>query len=459
MLHIISLFKKLHKFYQKRKLLQTIFGFLVLIRSNKTIRILYLIIKYTIFIIGSIVTWLATLITDPIAAIDAVIQLILGWIAIIIELIKNIKKKISNKLGKNKIRKCFMPNLIPLLDASNIHLIILKLTNIPLYIIHDCFATTVNNMELLDLLVKSTFIEIYFGDINLLKNMHPQLIKQITDNLHNENINLGRGFCKENNSRKSVILYQKKSIIKFKNKNFMPLYPILKILDKLLVPLVFTDYIKKHIQLNKFIYSRVPNYSLVKLFLNLELEKNIMIAKPDFDKGKVYKNYSLDSIILNENNTLLSGNFSNPYAVLDNSFNKTRLLKNTSWPAQSALILTKYKNINQSTDNNFQYGERYSGCYIIIFNNLAEKNCFYIGSSIQLANRISQHKRDFNNFKGSILNSKSNLWKNNKLIEYKISYLYLNTNYFKKFKKMYPFYILNKGEWILLKRIDGAKRH
>jgi len=223
-----------------------------------------------------------------------------------------------------------MPNLIPLLDASNIHLIILKLTNIPLYIIHDCFATTVNNMELLDLLVKSTFIEIYFGDINLLKNMHPQLIKQITDNLHNENINLGRGFCKENNSRKSVILYQKKSIIKFKNKNFMPLYPILKILDKLLVPLVFTDYIKKHIQLNKFIYSRVPNYSLVKLFLNLELEKNIMIAKPDFDKGKVYKNYSLDSIILNENNTLLSGNFSNPYAVLDNSFNKTRLLKNTS---------------------------------------------------------------------------------------------------------------------------------
>jgi len=88
MLHIISLFKKLHKFYQKRKLLQTIFGFLVLIRSNKTIRILYLIIKYTIFIIGSIVTWLATLITDPIAAIDAVIQLILGWIAIIIELIK-----------------------------------------------------------------------------------------------------------------------------------------------------------------------------------------------------------------------------------------------------------------------------------------------------------------------------------------------------------------------------------
>jgi len=119
-----------------------------------------------------------------------------------------------------------MPNLIPLLDASNIHLIILKLTNIPLYIIHELLCYTVNNMELLDLFSKKYFHWNLFCDINLLKNMHPQLIKQITDNLHNENINLGRGFCKENNSRKSVIFISKEIYYKNSKIKILCLYTL-----------------------------------------------------------------------------------------------------------------------------------------------------------------------------------------------------------------------------------------
>src|SRR5882762_5986359 len=94
----------------------------------------------------------------------------------------------TNKLDKNQIRRSFMPNLIHSLDASNIHLIIPKLKNIPIYTIHDCFATSVNNMVLLDFVVKSTFINIYFGDFNFMESMHTQLIKQITDNVHSEDL-------------------------------------------------------------------------------------------------------------------------------------------------------------------------------------------------------------------------------------------------------------------------------
>jgi hypothetical protein len=85
---------------------------------------------------------------------------------------------------------------------------------------------------------------------------------------------------------RNILLYQKKYIIKFINTKFMPLNPFFKISDKLLVPLIFSDYLLKDIQLNKFIYSRVPNYSLVKLFLNLELEQTIKIANQNAYKRK-----------------------------------------------------------------------------------------------------------------------------------------------------------------------------
>ena len=72
-----------------------------------------------------------------------------------------------------------MPNLIHSLDASNIHLFILKLNKEPIYTVHDCFATTPNNMLKIEKLVKEAFIEIYFKDGNYLEKMHNNLMEQI----------------------------------------------------------------------------------------------------------------------------------------------------------------------------------------------------------------------------------------------------------------------------------------
>lgn len=72
-----------------------------------------------------------------------------------------------------------MPNLVHSLDASNIHLMIDKLNGQPIYTIHDCFATTANNMEEIERLVKESFIEIYFSDGNYLEKMHKNILEQV----------------------------------------------------------------------------------------------------------------------------------------------------------------------------------------------------------------------------------------------------------------------------------------
>ena len=53
-----------------------------------------------------------------------------------------------------------MPNFIHSLDASNVHLLIKDLyetDRILVYTIHDCFASTPNNIELLEGKVKRAF--------------------------------------------------------------------------------------------------------------------------------------------------------------------------------------------------------------------------------------------------------------------------------------------------------------
>jgi DNA-directed RNA polymerase len=100
-----------------------------------------------------------------------------------------IRLPLNKELNKNKIMRGFMPNLIHSLDASNIHLLIPKLTNQPLYTIHDCFATDANNMKYLDFYIKETFIEIYFRDGNYLENMHASLVQQIIDHCDKYYIN------------------------------------------------------------------------------------------------------------------------------------------------------------------------------------------------------------------------------------------------------------------------------
>ena len=59
-----------------------------------------------------------------------------------------------------------MPNFIHSMDASNIHLLIDLLIYdkyyIQLYTIHDCFASTINNMKYIEKYVKLAFIKLYF---------------------------------------------------------------------------------------------------------------------------------------------------------------------------------------------------------------------------------------------------------------------------------------------------------
>lgn len=77
-----------------------------------------------------------------------------------------------------------MPNLIHSLDGANIHLLFKKITveNIDIksiYTIHDCFASTPNQMFNLDYLIKLAFIEIYFNNGNYIEKMHNHIIEQI----------------------------------------------------------------------------------------------------------------------------------------------------------------------------------------------------------------------------------------------------------------------------------------
>jgi DNA-directed RNA polymerase len=71
----------------------------------------------------------------------------------------------TNNLNKLNIKLGFMPNMIHSMDATNIHILLNNLYNdghrIPIYTIHDCFATTPNNMSLLNDYTISAFIELY----------------------------------------------------------------------------------------------------------------------------------------------------------------------------------------------------------------------------------------------------------------------------------------------------------
>lgn len=81
------------------------------------------------------------------------------------------------------IKTGFMPNFVHSLDASNIHLLIkninnLNLKNLNLYTIHDCFASDYLTIELIELLVKISFVELYFNQ-NYLNKVHESFISQI----------------------------------------------------------------------------------------------------------------------------------------------------------------------------------------------------------------------------------------------------------------------------------------
>ena len=82
-----------------------------------------------------------------------------------------------------KSKRAFLANLVHSLDGSNIHLLI-RLINqsnpgIPIYTVHDCFATTPNNMQSLERLVKDAFISIYFGTQGYMKKIHDHILDDL----------------------------------------------------------------------------------------------------------------------------------------------------------------------------------------------------------------------------------------------------------------------------------------
>nr|QWO71435.1 RNA polymerase [Termitomyces sp. DKA64] len=84
--------------------------------------------------------------------------------------------KLANKIA-------FMPNFIHSMDSTNIQLLIKNLLEkkqfINLFTIHDCFATTPDNMKLLNYEVRKAFAMMYF-DMNYIKNLHIDFLKQIS---------------------------------------------------------------------------------------------------------------------------------------------------------------------------------------------------------------------------------------------------------------------------------------
>lgn len=89
------------------------------------------------------------------------------------------------KTDNVKMLRSFMPNFIHSLDASNVHLLLNNIgqdeIKIPVYSVHDCFASTPNNMLLLEKKIKTSFIDIYFKEEGYLLNTHNSIIKQIKD--------------------------------------------------------------------------------------------------------------------------------------------------------------------------------------------------------------------------------------------------------------------------------------
>lgn len=116
-----------------------------------------------------------------------------------------------------KRKRAFLANLVHSLDARNIHVLV-KLINeygshFPIYTIHDCFATTPNNMyKSLEPLVKRAFIQIYFSDEGFLTKIHNNIMKDLKNNFVLETIvdRNGNPMMKNGQVLQNIIIGKKK---------------------------------------------------------------------------------------------------------------------------------------------------------------------------------------------------------------------------------------------------------
>jgi DNA-directed RNA polymerase len=90
----------------------------------------------------------------------------------------------TDTIKKRSQQTAFMPNLIHSLDGSTITLLVKNLINLNvdnLYTIHDCFASTADNISLINELVRESFCQIY-AEESYLFNLHMFFIRYILDN-------------------------------------------------------------------------------------------------------------------------------------------------------------------------------------------------------------------------------------------------------------------------------------
>jgi hypothetical protein len=90
----------------------------------------------------------------------------------------------TGKIDKVSQQNAFMPNLIHSMDGSTITLLAKRLKTLGIkniYTIHDCFATTADNVSIINELVREAFCEIYSDERFLLK-LHQFFIQYIHGN-------------------------------------------------------------------------------------------------------------------------------------------------------------------------------------------------------------------------------------------------------------------------------------
>jgi DNA-directed RNA polymerase len=97
----------------------------------------------------------------------------------------NLKIIEKEKFNNRKQIRAFMPNLIHSLDAASLVLLINEFfkenKEFNFYSIHDCFAVTCNNVELIMNFLKSAYCIIYSKE-NYLLELNKTLLKNILDN-------------------------------------------------------------------------------------------------------------------------------------------------------------------------------------------------------------------------------------------------------------------------------------
>jgi hypothetical protein len=202
----------------------------------------------------------------------------------------------------------------------------------------------------------------------------------------------------------------------------LSILPILKLESKLLTPLIFTDSTNNSLLIvEKMLYQlyHTPHLFTVKNFILNNLSNNSI---------------KITSNILNNKE--------------ENKIKKNKLVKLNDIYFKDCFGNEKLvdENLNKP------------GVYIYSFSVLKNKiDCHYIGSSINIKNRLRSHKQS-TYFSVYSEESKDFIKYNNLTdidneIKFKCGSIYITKDYLQEFKKLYPNYNLSKGEWLILSKI------